>query len=171
MKTTLFLITTLAILSFTEGTKYVSSTYGYSLEIPNGWAKKDRSVALNVDLKLIDGKGNSLIIVVQKTNNANKSMTAFESLSSVSNTAFENSIAAMHPNPRVVKRGKVNYNNYEYAYIHFTTKGEGEPMLYHKCFMTLFNSNMYTITATTYYNTQTETAVYFERILQTLRLN
>ena len=102
-----------------------SIKYNYKVEIPKGFKIKQATGA-NVDLKVGDKAGNSIIIVVKKIPNAYKNQTIYQvlgNLDSFANDWIEGSKEIFNT-PKLIKYGKTKINNYDAFWLDYTTDND-----------------------------------------------
>lgn len=129
----LFFIILLTSLNAFSQTKFTSTKYNYSFIIPDGWHVKDKIFNPDVDAKIVDGKGNSLIVSI-KTFPTTTKLTAKQQMKSTTNQEMEEQFNAVYGNAKVIKRGSVFVGLKECYYIHLLTPFQDGLQLYHKNF-------------------------------------
>lgn len=150
---------------------YTSKKFKYSIQIPKGWEIKDETYTINIDLKLIDGNGNSIIIKVEPLSEK-VDESAYEIFSIYSNREIEQMLGANTPNPKIVKRGKIKIDNVEWVYFHFTSKESNEnTTLLHKQYSAFYNMKLYSITMTCFTNQENANLTAFDLITKSFKFS
>jgi hypothetical protein len=114
-------------------TIFVSTKFSYSFVIPDGWYSKDKIYNPDVDAKIVDGKGNSLIVSLKSFPTSTK-LTARQQMEHTSNQAMEVQFNAVYGETKIAKRGVVSVSSKEFYYIHLRTPYTDGYKLYHKLF-------------------------------------
>jgi len=121
-----------------------SPKYSYSIEIPKGYSQQE-IVGKNVDLKYVNDKGYSIILVVKKLPQDAKG--SIDDMSTVSNDTW----IKMSPfsEMKIIKKGSLFVDNTKGFFISYTAKEviDKEP-LYYNNYMFIKNSVIYTLTTT-----------------------
>lgn len=103
-------------------TNWKSIKYNYQVEIPKGF-KVLKATGANVDFKVGNNTGNSIVIVVKKIPIANKNLTTFQALGNIDSFAnqwIENSKEIFN-SPKLIKYGKTKISNREAFWLDYTT--------------------------------------------------
>jgi len=151
-------------------TKLTSTHYNYSFIIPDGWYAKDKIYNPNVDSKIVDGKGNSFIVAIQKFPTSTK-LTATQLMSGYTNEELEEQFNAVYGKTKVVKRGTVFVGLKEFYYIHLLTPFQDGFQLYHKQFLYYEGSKMLSLDACSIETYLDETTPVFAIIIDTFKFN
>jgi hypothetical protein len=165
----LFLLIIFPITIFGQ-TKLTSTHYNYSFIIPDGWYAKDKIYNPNVDSKIVDGKGNSFIVAIQKFPTSTK-LTATQQMSGYTNEELEEQFNAVYGTTKVVKRGTVFVGLKEFYYIHLLTPFQDGYQLYHKQFLYCEGSKMLSFDACSNENYLDETTPAFAIMIDTFKFN
>lgn len=170
MKTSILFIMSFFIISNLIGqTVFKSAKYGYSFTIPDGWRVKEEIYLPGTDAKIVDDKGNSFIVTVRPLPTEYKYVSAKSLLEKSSNSELVELWAASYDNAYVLKRGSTFIADKEFYYVHMSFPFEGSLRLIHKMFMYNWKGNTVTIDCASISSMTTETSVYFELMLKTLR--
>ncbi|MDC9723476.1 MAG: hypothetical protein PSN34_12000 [Urechidicola sp.] len=121
-----------------------SPKYSYSIEIPKGYSQQE-IVGKNVDLKYVNDKGYSIILVVKKLPQDAKG--SIDDMFTVSNDSW----IKMSPfsEMKIIKKGSLFVDNTKGFFISYTAKEviDKEP-LYYNNYMFIKNGVIYTLTTT-----------------------
>jgi hypothetical protein len=170
MKTSiLFFVSFFIISNLTGQTVFKSAKYGYSFAIPDGWRVKEEIYLPGTDAKIVDDKGNSFIVTVRPLPAEYKTVSAKSLLEKSSNAELVELWAASYDNAYVLKRGSTFIADKEFYYVHMSFPFEGSLRLIHKMFMHNWKGNTITIDCASISSMTSETSVYFELMLKTLR--
>ena len=129
----LLIISILIPLNMSAQTKFTSSKYNYSFIIPDGWHIKDTIYNPEVDAKIVDGKGNSFIVLIKDFPNPTN-LSIKQQMEGTSNKELKEQFEAVYGETQIVKRGTVIIGLKEFYYIHLLTPFTDGIMLYHKQF-------------------------------------
>ena len=144
------------------------SNKGYTIEIPKGYTKKE-GIGKNVDLKIIDNSGNTIVVVVKKLP-ADNEITSAYILDDMTNEQWENSLAEGLPNPKVVKKGKTYLDKKEAFYLHYRTTEYGNARVYYNInYQVILKNTQYVITATCLNENLTAEMPVFYRMIQSIK--
>lgn len=126
-------------------TKWNSSNYGYSIEIPSGF-NKTSSIGNNVDFKAVKDI-NSIVIVMKTIPNEYASYSIWELMGDLETfgSDWENGAREYMNNPKFLKYGKTKIDNYDAFWYDYTTEN---PKMYSKTYQTQKGNKIYTITLT-----------------------
>jgi hypothetical protein len=149
-------------------TKFTSTKYNYSFIIPYGWHVKDKIYNPNLDSKIVDGKGNSFIVAIQKFPTSTK-LTATQQMSGYTNEELEEQFNAVYGKTKVVKRGTVFVGLKEFYYIHLLTPFQDGYQLYHKQFLYCEGSKMLSLDACSIETYLDETTPAFAIMIDTFK--
>jgi len=150
---------------------FVSSKYGYSFVIPPQWSIKDKIITPSVDAKIVDGKGNSIVVSVNPLPDELKHMTAKEILSSASDEDLKQQFCAAYDECSITKRGIMYIDGKEFYYIHISEPFEDGLRLIHKMFMYHYKSNAYSIDCAAISSMSSSVAPYFDLALNSFKFN
>jgi hypothetical protein len=148
------------------GQIHKSTNYGYQIEIPISYVKA-QATGKNVDFKVVDQFGNSIIIVVKKLPIDALNSSVYE-LAEITNIEWEQSLSEFLPNPKFVKSGKSKLDNKEAFWIHYTSQALYEESVIHINYMVFFRGLQYTITATCDLNDLDKNMPTFMRAIQSI---
>lgn len=165
----LILLVLFPITNFSQ-TKFTSSKYNYSFIIPDGWYVKDKIYNPDVDAKIVDGKGNSFIVAIQKFPTLTK-LTATQQMSGYTNEELEEQFNAVYGTSKVVKRGTVFVGLKEFYYIHLLTPFQDGYQLYHKQFLYCEGSKMLSLDACSIETYLDETTTAFAIMIDTFKFS
>lgn len=166
----LYILLLLTSLNVISQTKFTSAKYNYSFIIPDGWHVKDKIFNPNVDSKIVDGKGNSFIVAIQKFSTSTK-LTATQQMSGYTNEELEEQFNAVYGKTKVVKRGTVFVGLKEFYYIHLLTPFQDGYQLYHKQFLYCEGSKMLSLDACSIETYLDETTPAFAIMIDTFKFN
>lgn len=115
----LFLSLTMFVSSQTKSYKtYLSDKYGYSIEYQTSFSPKEIT-GRNIDFKVADSNGNSIIVVVKKLMPQEEKVTV-DDLLSIPASTWESNMQL--PNVKVIKKGFVYVNNQKGMFMHYTSE-------------------------------------------------
>lgn len=147
-------------------TKFKSTKYNYSFIFPDGWNIKSKIYTPDVDAKIVDGKGNSLIVTVKEYSTP-AHQTARQELEILSNSEIEEQFDAIYGKTSIIKRGSVIIGSREFYYIHMLTPFTNGLQLYHKTFSYNWGKKTLTIDACSIETYLDETTPAFAIMLNT----
>lgn len=103
-------------------TNWKSIKYNYQVEIPKGF-KIIQATGANVDFKVGNSAGNSIVIVVKKIPNEYKNHTIYQVLGNLKDYAnyWKQGANEMFNTPKLIKYGKTKINNYDAFWLDYTT--------------------------------------------------
>lgn len=121
-----------------------SPKYSYSIEIPKGYSQEEIT-GKNVDLKYVNDKGYSIVLVVKKIPENEK--FSIDDMLEVSDDFWIKILP--YSEIKIIKKGTVFVDNTKGLFISYTAKEfiDKEP-LYYSNYMFLKNGVIYTLTAT-----------------------
>jgi hypothetical protein len=149
---------------------FQSSKYNYSLVIPNGWRVKSQIVLPGTDAKIVDDKGNSLIVTVKPLPPEYKYTSSVKLLSSVTDQDLIDLWAPSYDNSYIQRRGITVVDGKEFYFVHMSCPFEGNLRLIHKMFMYNWRGLSITIDCASISSMTPETSVYFDVMLQSFKL-
>lgn len=170
MKKLICIAAFLVILPYCYGQKsFKSSLYGYSFIIPDGWAIKDKIYAPSVDVKIVDGKGNSFVISVQSLPADLIGVTTKEMFSNATDSELINTFCAAYDDCKILKRGTTFISGKEFYYIHRSDPFQDGLRLIHKMFMYNYKSKGYSIDCAAISSMTIDTSPFFDLMLSTFK--
>lgn len=120
----LFLCLYFPLLAFNQ-TTFKGKKLNYSFTIPSGWHIKDNFYSQETDGKIIDGKGNSFIVTISKTDQAN-TQTAEKYFGSYTTSELETLLSSEVGKVKIIERKTYIIDSKTYYYIyHLTTASDG----------------------------------------------
>jgi hypothetical protein len=125
-------------------TNWKSVKYHYQVEIPKGFSIT-QATGTNVDFKVGDNAGNSIVIVVKKLPIEYKNQTIFQILGNLevyANEWIEGSKEIFNT-PKLIKYGKTKINNYDAFWLDYTTDND---LYYYKCYSIKKEDLIYVVT-------------------------
>lgn len=134
-------------LSFSQNTyqTHTSLKYQYSIEFPNTFIKQN-IIGANIDFKVANNKGNSIIIIVKKLLSQEVNMTTNDILK-IPSESWENNLQL--PQVKVIKKGVVSVDSREGMFLHYTSTDYGNSITsYHTNYLFIFKGYLYNLTAT-----------------------
>lgn len=142
----LFLSLSQFVLSQTKSYKtYVSNKWGYSIEYQTTFSPKEIT-GRNIDFKVSDSNGNSIIVVVKKLMPQEEKVT-IDDLLSIPASTWENNLQL--PNVKVIKKGVVYVDNQKGMFLHYTSEDLVKNYtLYYTNYFFYYKGYNYTLTAT-----------------------
>jgi hypothetical protein len=124
---------------------YVSAKWGYSIEYQTTFSPKE-ATGRNVDFKVADSNGNSIIVVVKKLLPQEEKVTV-DDLLSIPASTWENNLQL--PNVKVIKKGIVYVGNQKGMFLHYTSKDLTKNYtLYYTNYFFYYKGYNYTLTGT-----------------------
>jgi len=124
---------------------YVSSKWGYSIEYQTTFVPKE-ATGRNVDFKVVDPNGNSIVVVVKKLLPQEEKVTV-DDLLSIPASTWENNLQL--PNVKVIKKGIVYVGNQKGMFLHYTSKDLTKNYtLYYTNYFFYYKGYNYTLTGT-----------------------
>lgn len=151
-------------------TKHKSSKYGYTIEYPSTFIKKEAK-GKHIDLKVVNKKGYSIIVIVNTLLPQEKKLTISDLLK-IPDIEWEQSIQM--PNMKIVKKGKcLTDQGREGVFLNYTEIGieANAVKLYHMNYIFLKDGLIYNVNATCdVSNISTMQSVFF-RTLQSFTIN
>lgn len=121
-----------------------SPKYSYSIEIPKGYSQEE-IVGKNVDLKYVNNKGYSIVLVVKKLPKNEKG--SIDDMMSLSDDFWINMMP--YSDMKIIKKGNVFVDNTKGFFMSYTAKEviDKEP-LYYNNYVFIKNGVIYTLTTT-----------------------
>ena len=109
----------------TAQTNWKSIKYNYQVEIPKGFTIKQATGA-NVDFKVDDNAGNSIVIVVKKIPSEYKNQTIYQVLGDLEDYVnyWKQGANEIFNTPKLIKHGKTKIKNYDAFWIDYTTDND-----------------------------------------------
>jgi hypothetical protein len=106
-------------------TFWTSKKYGYKVEIPKGFKVK-QATGSNVDFKVGNNDGNSIVIVVKKIPIEYKSQSLYQVLGNLEDYAnyWKQGANEIFNSPKLIKYGKTKINNYDAFWLDYTTDND-----------------------------------------------
>jgi len=148
MKKILILVLTLSFqLTFAQKTyqTYTSSNYNYSIEYRSDFIKRD-IIGKNIDFKVADDNGNSIIVIVKKLLPQERNMTTDDMLN-IPNEYWEANLQL--PKVKVIKKGIVYVDSIKGMFLHYSsTELDDSYTLYYTNYFFVVSGYLYHITAT-----------------------
>ena len=170
MKTFLLLFLLASIIEDASAQQlFKSSKYGYSFIIPDGWRIKNQTVLPDTDAKIVDDKGNSLIVSINPLPNEYKKTTSVNLLSKASDQDLIDIWAPSYDNTYVLRRGITVVGGKEFYFVHLSSPFEGNLRLIHKMFMHNWNGYSISIDCASISSMTSETGVYFDVMLHSFK--
>jgi len=124
---------------------FVSERYSYSIEHQTSFSQKEIT-GKNIDFKVADSKGNSIIVVVKKLMPHEEKATIDDILSIPASTWEDN---LQLPNVKVIKKGVVYVDNQKGMFMHYTSEDLVKNYtLYYTNYFFYYKGYNYTLTAT-----------------------
>ncbi len=124
---------------------YVSSKWGYSIEYQTTFVPKE-ATGRNVDFKVVDPNGNSIVIVVKKLLPHEENVTV-DDLLEIPASTWENNLQL--PNVKVIKKGIVYVGNKKGMFMHYTSKDLVDNYtIYYTNYFFYYKGYNYTLTGT-----------------------
>ena len=145
--------------------RFTSSKYGYSFIIPNGWRIKSQIIMPYTDAKIVDDRGNSLIVSLKTLPADYKKVTAIEILSKSPDQDLIDIWFPTYDNAYVLKRGITVIGGKEFYFAHISCPFEGNLRLIHKMYMYNWNGRSISIDCASISSMTYETSVYFDVML------
>ena len=102
-----------------------SAKYGYTIELPKGFSERIAK-GKNVDLKLVNNVGNSIVIVVKMMPPEQQNYDVYD-MANISSKDWEIGLSEGLPNPKFIKSGKSYLDGKKTYWYHYTSKDETEP--------------------------------------------
>jgi hypothetical protein len=164
-KVLLLFLTLTSQIAFTQNSyhTYLSLRYSYSIEYSSSFAKQS-IIGKNIDFKVADREGNSIIVVVKKLLTQEEDMTITDILN-IPSSSWEANVQL--PNVKVIKKGEVSVDSRKGMFLHYTSKDIDSPMtLYHTNYFFLFEGYLYNLSATCDINDISKMQPIFFRALQ-----
>ncbi len=123
---------------------YKSPKYGYAIEHQTAF-KTQNIIGSNIDYKVADPNGNSIIVIV-KNLNSNARVTS-EDLLNIPNSNWEANLQL--PNVKIIKKGKAYVDGEDGMFLHYTSKDISKGYtLYYTNYMFVVGGYLFTLTAT-----------------------
>lgn len=125
MKQIIFIILVLYFNLSNSQTIWKSVSYNYQVEIPKGFKIKQATGA-NVDFKVGNNAGNSIVIVVKKMPDEYKNQTIYQVLGDLEGYVdyWKQGANEMFNTPKLIKYGKTKVNNYDAFWLDYTTDND-----------------------------------------------
>jgi hypothetical protein len=125
MKQIIFIFLVLNFNFANSQTIWKSNKYNYQVEIPKGFQIKQATGA-NVDFKVGNIYGNSIVIVVKKLPIEYKNQTIYQVLGSLDDFANDwiDGSKEIFNTPKLIKYGKTKINNYDAFWLDYTTDND-----------------------------------------------
>lgn len=155
--------------TLTGQTLFRSQKYGYSFTIPDGWQIKNQIVLPGTDAKIVDNRGNSLIVTVTQLPADYKYTTSKNLLEKASDQELIEIWAATYDNAYILKRGSTIVDGKEFYFVHMSCPFEGSLRLIHKMFMYNWKGYSFSIDCASISSMTYETSVYFDVMLNTFK--
>lgn len=151
------------LLSTEQSKNYISPNYGYSIVIPEGF-KIERASVKNIDLKMINDKGQSILVNVSHRLPQEYSITAHDYTAQF----LENSIRPNNPGFKIIKWGKIYLSGERTFLIYYTNSSENIKAI--ECYI-YYKDSAYVLTATSNMNDFSAYEKVFLTTINTLKLN
>ena len=171
IKSLLFLVGTFLMLSSEAQEKFKSPKYGYSLTIPTGWRLKTQTIMPDTDAKIVDDRGNSLVVSIRDMPNDYKKVSAIEILSKASDQDLIDIWFPSYDDIYILRRGITVIGGKEFYFAHLSCPFEGSLRLIHKMYMYNWNGRSISIDCTSISSMTNETSVYFDVMLHTFQFS
>lgn len=146
-----------------------STKYGYSFTIPDGWRIKNQIVLPDTDAKIVDDRGNSFIISINRLPAEYKQTTSVKLLSKASDQDLIDIWAPSYDNSYILRRGITVIGGKEFYFVHMSSPFEGNLRLIHKMFMHNLNGISISIDCASISSMTEETSVYFDVIIHSFK--
>lgn len=103
-------------------TNWKSIKYNYQVEIPKGF-KVLKATGVNVDFKVVNNIGNSIVIVVKKIPVEYKNQSIYQVLGNLEDFTnyWKQGANEIFNTPKLIKYGKTKINNYDAFWLDYTT--------------------------------------------------
>jgi hypothetical protein len=154
----------------TAQTNYNNRIFGYSFEMPEGWSVKDEQTSFDNDLKLVNGKGSSIVVNVDKLTSDVVNKTAEDVYEQFSDAKLLEMYRSMIPNIKLVNRGMVNYSGIDFYYINLEIPKGTAPHLLSKIFVVHKKGRRYVFTFNCLYELEGVNLIKFHTLLNSLKI-
>jgi hypothetical protein len=171
IKSLLFLVGTLLMPSSEAQEKFKSSKYGYSLTIPSGWRMKTQTIMPDTDVKIVDDRGNSLVVSLREMSSDYKKVSAIDILSKASDQDLIDIWLPSYDDSYILRRGITVIGGKEFYFAHISCPFEGSLRLIHKMYMYNWNGRSISIDCASISSMTNETSVYFDVMLHTFQFS
>jgi hypothetical protein len=171
VKSFLFLVSILLVLSSEAQEKFKSPKYGYSLTIPTGWRLKTQTIMPDTDAKIVDDRGNSLVVSLREMPTDYKKVSAIEILSKASDQDLIDIWFPSYDDSYILRRGITVIGGKEFYFAHISCPFEGSLRLIHKMYMYNWNGRSISIDCASISSMTSETSLYFDVMLHTFQFN
>ena len=151
-------------------TPYHNSKFGYSFTIPEGWKVKDEQTSYDNDLKLVNGKGSSVVINVDKLTPDINNRTAKDIYDQFTDSQLLEMYRAMIPSIKLINRGSVDYNGIEFYYINLEIPQGTAPHMLSKIFVVHSEGKRYVFTFNCLYDLESSNLIQFHTVLNSIKL-
>ena len=165
MKYISLLISVCLFMNLEAQQKFSSDRYGYSFTIPNGWRVKSQIIMPDTDAKIVDDRGNSLIVSLKALPADYKRVTAIEILSKSTDQDLIDIWFPTYDNAYVLKRGISVIGGKEFYFAHISCPFEGNLRLIHKMYMYNWKGRSISIDCASISSMTHETSVFFDVML------
>jgi hypothetical protein len=174
MKNTFSLFTLIIGLAFSMSVNaqdtYYSKKYPYRFTIMSGWKVKEQIFLPETDAKIVDGRGNSLIVSVKPIPTELRNRTVVSLLSKATDEDIAMSLSPSgFDNINIRKRGTTYIGNREFYYVFANEPFMDGLRLNHKLFYTNYKNNAYTIDCSSISSMTNEVIPYLDLMLESIR--
>ena len=171
MKSTILLaFITLAAHSSNAQHLFKSPRYKYSFTIPPGWRVKDEIVMPDTDAKIVDDRGNSLIITINPLPSEFKNTSVIKLISMSSDQDLLDMWASAYGKSYILRRGTTILSGREFYFVHMSCPFKDDLRIIHKMYMYNWKGNSLSIDCASISSMEDEASVYFDVMIRTLKL-
>ena len=171
MKSTLLLaVLTIAAHSINAQQLFKSHRFGYSIKIPPGWRVKHETVMPDTDAKIVDDRGNSLIVSINPLPAEFRNTSATKLLSMSSNQDLLDMWASTYGKSYILRRGTTIVSGREFYFVHMSCPFSDDLRLIHKMYMYNWKGKSLSIDCASISSMEDETSVYFDIMINTFKL-
>lgn len=146
---------------------FKSPKYSYQIEIPKNYNLKE-ATGKNVDFKVKNSLGSSVIIVVKKLPNELHNYSA-KDMNETPKEELEKSLSEYMPNPKFIKSGLSKLGTEDAFWYHYTSNQGNEPKMYHINYCTCVKGFIYVLTCSCLQKDLDSNMPTFIRVVQTFK--
>lgn len=148
-----------------------SSKYGYSFMVPTGWRIKEQIALPDTDSKVVDDRGNSLIVSINPLPEKSRQVIVTKILSAATDQELIDMWAATYGRSYILRRGVTIISGKEFYFVHMSCPFKDGLRLVHKMYMYNWKGKSISIDCASISSMEDETSVYFDLMIRTFKLN
>jgi hypothetical protein len=139
--------------------------------VPTGWRIKEQITLPDTDAKVVDDRGNSLIVSINHLPAEARQMSVTKILSAASDEELIDMWASTYGPSYILRRGVTMVSGKEFYFVHLSCPFKDELRLIHKMYMYNWKGKSLSIDCASISSMVEETSVYFDLMIRTFKLN